>query len=95
MYDHRLPENRKVILKFRNTEVTLALGCGYNPEVSEERNISKFMLTTPYLKYDGTWYHIKCGWKWNTLLDISNYLKKDVYSEEQFLDKLIQLISDD
>ena len=91
MYNPKEKENKDITFSFRKIEITLALGCEYNPEISKQRNISPFLLTTPYLKYDNNWYHIKDSWKWNKLTHIKDYLKENVYSEEQFLEKLIKL----
>lgn len=93
MYRPEDPGNKKVTIKRGKTLITLALGCGYNPDECEKRNLSEIYLNKPYLLYDGTWYVITCAWRWDQLTDIIDWLKKDVYSEEQFLEKLMELIS--
>jgi len=93
MYRAESINNKRVRYKFRNIQIELALGCGYNPDECVTRKIAGLLLNKPYLLYEGTWYVVTCAWRWNQLTDIIDWLKKDVYSEEQFLEKLMELIA--
>lgn len=45
-----------------------------------------------YLKYENTWYFVIQTWKYNTLEDLVNDFKRDIYSAEQFLEKIFKYI---
>jgi len=92
MYNSTDPGNKKVTIKRGKTLITLALGCGYNPDECEKRNISGVYLNKPYLQHEGTWYIIKESGRFDRLSDIEYWLKHNSYSEEQFLENIFKLI---
>lgn len=92
---YTIKNSKPITLKKGKTEIVLDLGIGaWNPDESKLRNLIKAnaILAKPWLKFENKWYFITIAWKYNSLEDIAAYFKKDCYSEEIFLEKIMEHI---
>lgn len=60
-----------------------------NPEVVTERDL-RYYRPLLYVKYDGWWYVVKGDFP--SIEELYNYLTKEIYCKEQFLEKLMYII---
>lgn len=84
-------------IKKGKSEITLAFGIGsFNPDDSKEKGLfeGRFKFDrNPWLKFKGgCWHYIKEKWRFSHLEDIADFIKRDAYSEEQFLEHIFELI---
>ena len=70
------------------TSVTFAVAVPpWNPDESLAKGFTGIAL-----KYENTWYFVTQTWRYNTLEDLVNDFKRDIYSEEQFFKKIFKYI---
>lgn len=81
-----------VVIEKGGTKITLALGIGaYNPDESKNINVS-IPIYKPWLKYENTWYFVKNAWRYSNLTTLADYFKHHRYSEEIFLQCILEHI---
>lgn len=83
------------IKTYSKGSITIAIGYGDKYRNPEEVNLDVFDI--PYIKYENVWYKCKKLIKVNIANKIAyhpviNYLTNNNYSEEVFLDKILNVI---
>lgn len=92
---YNIKDSKPITLTKGKTTITLDLGIKeYNPDETKLRKLTTNTIFTckPWLKFEDKWYLIAYAWRYNSLEDIAAYFKKDCYTEEMFLEKIIEHI---
>ena len=98
MYNFNDPKNKPIVITKKKITIELSVGIGaYNPDETRAKPklIEYYHNGNAWLKYDSHWYLIKYSNKFNNLQDIKSYFDKNCYTEEQFLEKILDLILND
>ena len=89
--------HKPITLKKGKTKITIAFGiASFNPDKSKEKGLfdGRFAFDRhPWLKFESdVWHYIKDAWRFTALEQIADYIERDAYSEEQFLEHVFELV---
>ena len=93
---YSIKNSKPIEIKKGTTTIILDLGVGaYNPDESKLRNLitDNAINCKPWIKFEDKWYFITIAYKYNSLEDIASYFKRNCYSEEMFLERIIEHIN--
>lgn len=97
MFDYHDPQNKTIVITKKKITIELALGIGaYNPDETRAKPqlIEFYPLSgKSWLKYDGHWYFIKSYDKFDNLQNIKSYFDKHCFTEEQFLEEILNMVA--
>lgn len=77
------------------TSVTFAVAVPpWNPDESLAQGFTGIARKYDvYLKYENTWYKVPKDNKYGSIKDLAKDFKQNIYSEEQFLEKIFKYIN--